>query len=123
LKGQVFSGKGEGTTFVSLPWAKRQIEEKLGFTLFPGTLNIELTREGTRMREMLKGEDGFAIMPASGYCPARLFRAKLGGVECGLVFPQIAGYPVNVVELVSYVNLREKLCLFDGSRVEVRVTF
>lgn len=123
MKGQVFSGKGEGTTFVNLPWAKRQMEEKLGFTLFPGTLNVELTREGTRMREMLKGEGGFAILPAAGYCLARLFIAKLGGVECGLVFPQVAGYPVDVVELVSSVNLREKLCLFDGSQVEVEVTF
>jgi len=123
LKGQVISGKGEGTTFVNLPWAKRQMEEKLGFTLFPGTLNVELTREGTSMREMLKGEGGFAIMPASGYCTARLFRAKLGGVKCGVVFPQIAGYPVDVVELVSSVNLREKSCLFDGSQVEVEVTF
>ncbi len=123
MKGQVFSGKGEGTTFVNLPWAKRQMEEKLGFTLFPGTLNIELTPEDTRMRETLKGEGGFAILPASGYCPARLFRAKLSGVECGVVFPQINGYPVDVVELVSSVNLREKLCLFDGSQVEVEVTF
>lgn len=123
MKGQVISGKGEGTTFVNLPWAKRQMEEKLGFTLFPGTLNVELTREGTSMREMLKGEGGFAIMPASGYCAARLFRAKLGLVKCGVVFPQITGYPVDVVELVSSVNLREKLCLFDSSQVEVEVTF
>jgi len=123
LKGQVFSGKGEGASFVNLPWAKRQMEEKLGFTLFPGTLNIKLTREGTRMREILKGEGGFAILPASGHCPARLFKAKLAGVECGVVFPQMASYPVDVVELVSSVNLREKLCLFDGRQVEVEVIF
>jgi riboflavin kinase len=121
--GEVFSGKGEGTTFVNLLWAKRQMEETLGFTLFPGTLNVKLTREGVRMREMLEGEGGFAILPASGYCTARLFRAKLSGVECGLVLPQIVGYPADVVELVSSVNLREKLCLFDGSRVEVEVIF
>lgn len=99
------------------------MEEKLGFALFPGTLNVKLTRGDTEMREMLKGEGGFAILPAFGHCTARLFIAKLGGVECGLVFPQIVGYPADVVELVSSVNLREKLCLFDGSRVEVEVTF
>jgi CTP-dependent riboflavin kinase len=123
LKGQVFSGKGEGATFVNLPWAKRQMEEELGFALFPGTLDIKLTWESAKMREILKGEGGFAILPASGYCPARLFKAKLAGVECGVVFPQITDYPVYVIELVSSVNLRKKLCLFDGSKVEVEVIF
>ena len=42
FKGSVFSGNGEGRKFIELPWVKRQIQEKLGFTPYLGTLNIRL---------------------------------------------------------------------------------
>ena len=122
LKGEIFSGRGEGAKFIELAWVKKQMEEKLGFTLFPGTLNVKLTADSVKMGKLLKKRAGFEILPASGYCRGRLFKAKLNGVECAVIVPEVVGYPENIVEVVAPVNLREKLCLLNGSLVEVEVT-
>ena len=122
LKGEIYSGKGEGAKFIELTWAKKQMEEKLGFTLFPGTLNLKLTPDNVKNGKLLKKKTGFEITPPSGYCRGRFFKARLNGVECAVLIPEVAGYPNDVVEIVASVNLREKLCLSDGSLVEVEVT-
>ena len=122
LKGEIFSGRGEGAKFIELAWVKKQMEEKLGFTLFPGTLNVKLTADSVKMGKLLKKRAGFEILPASGYCRGRLFKAILNGVECAVIVPEVVGYPENIVEVVAPVNLREKLCLLNGSLVEVEVT-
>ncbi len=51
FKGTVFSGKGEGRKFIELPWVKRQIEEKLGFTPYSGTLNIRLIKRSAKSKK------------------------------------------------------------------------
>jgi riboflavin kinase, archaea type len=122
LKGEIFSGAGEGAKFIELTWVKRQMEEQLGFTLFPGTLNVKLTKDSVKMGKLLKKRAGVEILPASGYCRGRLFKAMLNGVECAVIVPEVVGYPENIVEVVAPVNLREKLCLLDGSLVEFEVT-
>jgi len=122
LKGKIISGKGDGAKFTRLAWARMQMEEKLGFLVFPGTLNVRLTADSVKTRKLLKKSDGVEILPASGYCRGRLFKAILNGVECAVIVPEVVGYPENIVEVVAPVNLREKLCLLDGSLVEVEVT-
>lgn len=123
LTGKVTSGAGEGAKFVGLPWAKKQMEEKLGFSLFVGTLNVKLGPASAKLRESLMGGVGMEIVPVSGYCRGRLFRARVGRVDCGVVVPEVAGYPKDLVEVVSSVNLRRKLVLDDGSSVEIDVVF
>jgi riboflavin kinase len=123
LAGRVFSGKGEGAKFVNLSWAEKQIEEKLGFKPYPGTLDIKLNRGNTKMKQTLLGIGGDEILPASGYCRGRIFMASMMNVTCGVVIPEVAGYPEDVIEVVSSVNLREKLRLVDGSLVKFEVTF
>lgn len=122
LKGEVISGKGDGAKFTRLAWARKQMEEKLGFSVFPGTLNVKLTGDSAEMRKILRKGNGVEILPASGYCRGKLFKARFNGVECAVIVPEVVGYPENIVEVVASVNLREKLCLVDGSLVEVEVT-
>ncbi len=121
LKGEVVSGRGEGAKFVELAWVKKQMEEKLGFTIFPGTLNINLTKDSVKKGKLLKKRAGFEILPASGYCRGRFFEAMLSDVKCAVIVPGVDGYPENIVEIVAPVNLREKLRLVDGNLVEVEV--
>jgi riboflavin kinase len=72
FEGTVFSGKGEGKKFISLPWVKRQIEEKLGFTPYAGTLNIRLTAESANRKELLEKAKKFEILPEEGFCKGSL---------------------------------------------------
>ncbi len=121
LRGEVFSGSGEGSRYMAIDWVKGQMEEKLGFKLFPGTLNVKLTEESVNVRKLLKKEVGFEVLPVSGYCHGRFFKAAINGVECAVIVPDVLSYPENVAEVVAPINLREKLSLADGSMVEVEV--
>jgi riboflavin kinase len=121
LEGEISSGRGEGAKFIELAWVKKQMEEKLGFTLFPGTLNIKLATKSVKMGKLLKKRAGFEIPPASGYCRGRFFKAKIQDIEGAVLIPEVAGYPENIVEVVASANLRETLHLSDGSPVEVEV--
>jgi CTP-dependent riboflavin kinase len=123
LKGRVFSGKGEGAKFVNLSWARKQIEEKLSFTPYSGTLNIRLDEKSTEMKKALMKARGAEILPAPGYCRGRIFQASVMNVKCAVVIPEVPGYPEDVVEVVSSTNLRQRLHLADGGTVDVKVTF
>ena len=123
FEGTVFSGTGAGKKFVDLPWFKRQIEEKLGFTPYPGTLNIRLTKEGVENRRRLDLAEGFLVEPKAGYCPGMLIKAVIGGLECAVVIPQVPNYPVDVLEIIAPLYLRGRLGLEDGCCVAVVVTF
>ena len=121
LSGTVFSSRGDGKKFIELPWVKRQIKEKLGFTPYLGTLNLKLTEENAKRRKLLEKASAVKIQPASGYCNGALFKAFIGTLECAIVIPEVAGYPKNVLEIIAAVNLREQLKLEDGSEVTVTV--
>jgi riboflavin kinase len=123
LEGKVFTGTGEGAKFVKLQWVQNQIEEKLGFLPYPGTLNIRLAGESMGRKKALTRTDGLEILPAKAYCGGKLFRAHLADVECAMVVPDVADYPRDVVEVIASANLREKLGLADGDSVEVKVMF
>ena len=123
LKGNVFTGKGEGAKFVNLSWARKQMEDKLGFTPYPGTLNMRLDEKSTKMRKALIDASGKEIMSHLGFCRGEIFQATIMNVKCAVVIPEVSGYPEDVLEVVSSTNLREKLHLADGSMVEVKVMF
>ena len=121
LNGTVFSGKGEGKKFIGLPWVKRQIEGKLGFSPYSGTLNLRLTKESLEKRIKLENTSGISVEPQAGYCPGIMFRACIGVLDCAVVVPQIPNYPSDVLEVIASVCLREQLKLVDGSSVTVSV--
>jgi riboflavin kinase len=121
FKGTAFSGNCEGRKFISLPWVKRQIQEKLGFTPYSGTLNIRLTKESVRQKKMLKKAEKFEISPEKGYCTGTLIEARMEGLKCGILLPQVPNYPQDVLEVIAAWNLRERFKIEDGSEVCVTV--
>ncbi len=122
FKGSVFSGNGEGRKFIELPWVKRQIQEKLGFTPYLGTLNIRLTQESVLEKNKLEEAEKFEIKPQEGYCTGTLIKARIDGLICGVVSPKVPSYPKDELGVVAPWNLRERLKLADGSEVGVSVT-
>jgi len=121
LKGEVFSGSGEGARFIELPWVKQQIIEKIGFIPYSGTLNIELTKNNLEAQNSLKKAKGIEIIPARGFCRGKCFRTYMDYLKCAIVIPEVEGYAENVVEIIASVNLRKTLNLKDGDIVEVEV--
>jgi riboflavin kinase len=121
FEGTVFSGSGEGKRFVSLPWVKTQVEQKLGFTPYDGTLNIRLTKQSIQNKHLLESTKGVAVTPQAGYFPGVLFEAVIKGLKCAIVIPKTPNYPLDVLEVIADVCLRQKLCLADGSKAKVTV--
>jgi riboflavin kinase len=123
IRGTVFSGKAEGAKYAKLPWARKQITEKVGFTPYPGTLNIRLTDEDAmKLREILDMTKPIEILPATGYCRGRCFKARLeGNLACAVVIPEVTDYPKNVIELIAPLNLRKTLHADDGDTIEVKI--
>ncbi len=121
FEGTVFSGKGRGKKFVELPWFKRQVEEKLGFSPYPGTLNLLLTEKNVENRRLLEISGGLTVEPQTGYYSGVMFRANIDALECAVVIPIMPNYPNDVLEVIAPVYLREQLKLADGSLVTVSV--
>ncbi len=125
IRGKIFSGLGEGRYYVSLEGYKRQFEEKLGFTPYPGTLNIKIPREQMFFRNRLDEEEGILIKgfktEERTFGDVKAFRCKINGIEGAIVIPQRTHYPKNVLEVIAPVKLRDVLRLKDGDWVEVEV--
>lgn len=122
IRGIVFSGKGEGAKFIELPWVKKQITEKLGFSPYRGTLNIELVKEEFEKRALLEKAQAIEISPVKGFSRGRCFKANLmDKLECAIVIPEVPNYLENVIEVIAPTNLRKKLQLRDGDSVEVKI--
>lgn len=109
---------------MKLPWVKKQIEEKLGFVPYPGTLNVRITEESVELKKVLAEKCGVDILPAAGFYRGKCFKACFKTeLKCALIVPEVAGYEENVIEVIGPENLREKFRLSDGEAVEVKVMF
>lgn len=121
FKGTIFSGTGKGKGFINLPWVKGQIEDKLGFSPYPGTLNIYLKSGDIKKRKQLEAAEGKKVEPKTGYYSGLLFKATIDSLESAVVIPSVPNYPSNVLEIISPTYLRGQLGLVDGSTVVVVV--
>ena len=119
FRGRVYTGKGEGKKFVTLPWVEKQIKEKLNFTPYGGTLNIRLNGESAALKKKLGKAPRLEIVPEKGYCKATMIRAKITGLECAIIIPQVPAYPHDVMEVISPFFLCQCLHLSDGSEAAV----
>ena len=122
LDGKVISGRGEGKKYLKLSWVTVQIKQKLGFTPFLGTLNLQLSTESQKRRKLLETQkSALRIDPAKGYCIGLIFPAHIREIPCCVVLPQVTEYPENLLEVIAPINLREFLHLSDGDNLAVSI--
>ena len=123
LTGVVCTGLGEGRYYITLDGYLQQFEQKLGFTPYPGTLNIELNPYSINTRKRLDAmkeihiegfEDGVRTFGS-----AKCFKVKIDNAHGAIVIPNRKNYPDNIIEVIAPVNLREHLRVDDESEVEV----
>ena len=121
FEGKVTTGEGNGKKYLQLPWVMSQMEEKLGYTPYLGTLNLTLTEKSVQRKKLLRATGALRICPTEGYCSGLIFKASMGGLDCAVVLPQVKGYAENLLELIAPVSLREALGLKDGDSATVTV--
>lgn len=127
LEGVVFSGMYQGAYYIAQEGYRRQINEKLGFDPYPGTLNLRLSEGDLEQRVRLDG------MPAVHLEGFRGEDRAFGGARCHPVFVngEVEGaiiaadrtsYDLSVVEVIAPVSLRERFGLEDGDAVRVSIS-
>jgi riboflavin kinase, archaea type len=124
LSGEVTSGLGEGRYYLSQPGYVVQFTERLGYTPYPGTLNVRVGAEALRKIGLVGSWTGIRIdgFQASGrtFGGATCFPARLNGHACHLIHPDRTHYK-DVVEFVAALCLREALPVKDGDTVSIDV--
>ena len=126
LAGKVQTGVGDASRWLKL--FNVAYSEKLGISVFPGSLNIALdhvfnwfdTRYETHMiwfgREEYGGERDILLLP----CELVSLDQRKAYLWTPTTAARDRGDPW-VVEVVSDVNLRDHFGLYDGDVVEIRV--
>ncbi len=126
VRGTVITGMKEGKYYVPLPEYNRQFKDKLGIRPFPGTLNLRI--QDMEAKLILADRRGVVI---EGFqhqgrflgaikCFPSVINKKLKGFT---ILPSRSHYGLDVLEVISRVNLRKALRLKDGDTVEVSISF
>ena len=123
LNGLVTTGLGQGADFMGLPWVRDAVRRLIGFTPYPGTLNVRLDADTVSIWRRIR--DGQAIVlppPPPEPCGARLVRLVLvPDVDAAAIVPDLTRYGEDLLELIAAVHLRSRLGLRDGDRVTLRI--
>lgn len=130
LTGTVTTGMGEGKHYISLPGYERQFESRLGYTPFPGTLNLELDTASIHARADLPGqasvpidswEDDDRTYGAATCYPATVERDGRAFEPAHIIVPDRTHHDEENLELIAPAKLRDKLDLDDGEMLAIHV--
>ncbi|MDR2944422.1 MAG: DUF120 domain-containing protein [Methanosarcinales archaeon] len=125
LDGTIVSGLGEGQYYISIDGYMAQFKEKLGFTPFPGTLNVRIKEHCFDLRKKMAEfpyikidgfSDGQRTFGASDCYPAIIL-----GIRCFIIVPERTHYQIDLLEIIAPVKMREVLKLKDGDEIKVTV--
>jgi len=124
FKGKVVSGLGEGRYYTEQNGYVDQFKEKLGFTPYPGTLNVEIKYVERNKLRLLKNYNAIIINEFKTndrtFGSVGCFRAEINGIEGAIVLPFRSHYS-NILEFISSYSLREKLDLKDGDEIKIAI--
>ena len=106
---------------MALEWVQKLLQERLGFSPYPATLNLRLESEEERnlwreAQRQLKGVD--IPSPNASFCQARCFLVDIEGKHRGAVLlPGVEDYPADKIEVIAPVRLKDELKVRDGDRI------
>ncbi|MCI4327718.1 MAG: DUF120 domain-containing protein [Thermoplasmata archaeon] len=124
FEGEVASGLGEGRYYLSQPGYVLQFTERLGYTPYPGTLNVRVSATERDRLDAARHWKGIRIdgFQAAGrtFGGATCFVARLGTHPCHWIVPDRTHH-TDVAEFIAPEFLREGLPAKDGDKVSVTI--
>jgi riboflavin kinase len=127
LEGHVISGMGEGAYYMSLEGYRMQFRQKLGYSPFPGTLNIKLSDPAS-----MRSRQGLSAFPSIFI---HGFSDKLrtyGWVKCypveinnglvkkaALLILERTHYDDSIIEIIAPICIKESMKIKNGDHVSV----
>ena len=125
FSGKVVPGLGEGSFFVGQKEYMQGFRRKLGFVPFKGTLNLFIEGDNVEKRLVLREQEPLEVpgfrKGKRKFGTIAAYKCVTGGLPCALIFPEMSQHGLQMLELVSPVNLRKSLGLADGSVLAVEV--
>ena len=132
LTGTVTAGMGDGKHYISLSGYQTQFSNRLGYTPYPGTLNVRLIEESVRKRPALSAIDA---IPIDGwedddrtFGPAHCYPAMLTNQsserydEAHVIIPERTHHDETKIELIAPDRLRDSLHLADDDQLTITVS-
>lgn len=124
VKGVIYTDLGKAADFIQVDWVRRQFEEKLAIDPFPGTLNLRADDDQSlaclkSLREMA----GIEISPQEeDFCTAKCFKVLVEGkIPGALILPHVADYPMEKMEIVAPVSIKQTLGVKDGDLLSLEI--
>jgi riboflavin kinase len=125
IKGKIAAGSGEGRFYLSLEGYRNEIQRKLGFVPFPGTLNIVVDPDSMLSRQQLRRMEPIVIQGFKDgqrtYGDLFAYRCRLEGLECALIIPLRTHHGPDIVEIICPSDIKRTLGKKDGDTVAVVV--
>ena len=118
IDGEVTTGLGKAAYFLSQEFYKREFEKNLGFTPYPGTLNVIVGDEYLPQINEIKNSCQNLIKPEEGFGAVKYIEARLNDkINGAIVFPAKTTHDENYLEFIAEDRLRDELGLEDGDNV------
>lgn len=122
LQGKVCSGAQKAAYFTQLDWVQQQCHEKLGFTPFPGTLNIDVGSEYSAIVSSLQSADFIELVPNNKRgCGGKVMLVSIENSKAAIIIPEdkVNIHGQNIIEVMAPVSLRDTFALSDGQKVTI----
>ncbi|MGC8655817.1 MAG: DUF120 domain-containing protein [Thermoplasmata archaeon] len=124
VEGNVFSGMGEGSYYMSRNKYIEGVVKFLGFRPYPGTLNIRINEEFSFLSAIIPSINGYRVESfeegGRKFGGIKLLRAEFNGEKCGIVIPERTHYN-GVLEIISENKLRERYSIKDNDKIKVKI--
>ncbi|HYA22237.1 MAG TPA: DUF120 domain-containing protein [Thermoproteota archaeon] len=120
IAGRVFTGKGEGAYYISQSGYLKQMATRLGFSPYPGTLNLRVSKLDELNKLILLYSTAPIVLHGfttreRAFGDVSCYRVRVEGVSNSvLVRSERTVYDLTIVELISDKNLRRTIHLRDG---------
>lgn len=127
LEGHVVSGMGEGAYYMSLEGYRKQFREKLGYSPFPGTLNIRLSdRASIRSRRDLSAYPSIFVNGFSDklrtYGWVKCYPAEINNglvKKAALLILERTHYDDSTIEIIAPISIKESIKVKNGDHISV----
>lgn len=120
ILGTLVDGSGEGSYYISLKQYKEKIRKKLGFTIYPGTLNIKVDKEKINpfLNSLIPIKiSGFKTKQRT-FGEITCYKIKFKNTDAAIVVPERTRYE-DILEIIAPFNLRNKFNLKTGGKITI----
>lgn len=123
LTGKVFSGLKQAQEYLKLQPYQEKIEQAVGFKPFAGTLNLRVNpKDLIQLKTKVMNPKTIEQFEHQGETMSKLdiYPVKVENIESAYINIEITDYGNDVMEIIAQENLRNKLNLKDGDKLEVK---